>query len=170
MNRIQNLSITSECREQETTWTCVNVFSQEQQDGWIEIMAPPVYNSDSDMFIQILPSLQDDGLTYPHIGLVDISAGDTQSDTSFLTRGSFVVTEIVAWDLDTDIIYFMGTEEGRPGVSHLYTVSADGSSEHVCITCTLVTSRGESCLRNSVDMNWDNTYYIHTCRGPVSIK
>ena len=44
MNRIQNQSVISECRETESTWTCVGVFYQEQKNGWIEIMAPPVYN------------------------------------------------------------------------------------------------------------------------------
>ena len=44
MNRVQNESVTSRCEETSEAWRCSGVFSQRQQDGWIEIMAPPVYS------------------------------------------------------------------------------------------------------------------------------
>lgn len=44
MNRVQNESVTSRCEETSEAWRCSSVFSQRQQDGWIEIMAPPVYS------------------------------------------------------------------------------------------------------------------------------
>ena len=44
MNRVQNESVTSRCEESSEAWRCSGVFSQRQQDGWIEIMAPPVYS------------------------------------------------------------------------------------------------------------------------------
>jgi len=163
MNRIQNQSVISECRETESTWTCVGVFYQEQKNGWIEIMAPPVYNDKGDKFVQILPKSADN-LTYPHVALVNGNI------TTFLTFGEFVVTEILAWDADNDQIFFMGTQEGKPGEIHFYSVPVNGNSSLPgyinCITCNIVTSRGDTCLRNSIELNWSNSYYIHTCRGP----
>ena len=165
MNRIQNESVTSRCQDNGNSWNCVSVFSQKQRDGWIEIMAPPVYDdSDPNIFLQILPSLQNDGdsLTWPHLGRVNTSEPET---ITWLTRGSFVVTKILAWDSDTDLVYFMGTMEGRPASSHLYTVPGRGDGEVTCVTCDLITSRGYTCHRNDIDINSDSKYYIHTCLG-----
>ena len=165
MNRIQNESVTSRCQDNGNSWNCVSVFSQKQRDGWIEIMAPPVYDdSDPNIFLQILPSLQNDGdsLTWPHLGRVNTSEPET---ITWLTRGSFVVTKILAWDSETDLVYFMGTMEGRPASSHLYTVPGRDDGEVTCVTCDLITSRGYTCHRNDIDINADSKYYIHTCLG-----
>ena len=141
MNRIQNESVTSRCEDAGNSWDCISVFPQRQSDGWIEIMDPPVYDGeDLNIFLQILPSLQNDGdgLTWPHLGRVNTS---NPSAVFWLTEGSFVVKEILAWDSDTDLVYFMGTMEGRPASFHLYTVRGSGEGEATCVTCDLKTSR-----------------------------
>ena len=167
MNRIQNESIISECREEGNQWACVKVFSQKQENGWIEIKPPPVYKGRSrSLFIQILPSVQENGLTYPHIAKVDISPG---GETVFLTKGHMVVTKILSWDEETDLVFFMATEEesGSIGSRQMYSVPGNGTGTSTCITCQLPTSRGGVCKMNSINMNKDNSYYIHTCKGEV---
>jgi len=160
MNRIQNESIISECNESGQTWDCVTRFTQAQEKGWIEIAPAPTYNGDS--FIQILPSLQEsNGLHYKHIARLDKGS----NSPSFLTRGNFVVTEILTWDTEKGLIYFMGTDTLSPGSRHLYVVADNGDMDVQCITCTIKTSRGELCQKNSIDLNFDNTFYIHTCSG-----
>ena len=37
-----------------------------------------------------------------------------------------------------------------------------------CVTCELVTSRGEQCARSSVSMNPGTSHYVHTCLGQVT--
>ena len=71
MNRIQNESIISECRENGNSknWECKQIFSQSQSNGWIEIAPPPIYNDN--VFLQILPSLQEDDRHYKHIAKID---------------------------------------------------------------------------------------------------
>ena len=170
MNRIQNELVISECREERNKWTCIKVFAQKQENGWIEIKPPPVYSGSSkSVFIQILPSVQENGLTYPHIARVNTSVGE---ETMFLTKGLMVVTEILSWDEETDLVYFMATEEeGRNiGNRHTYSVPGNGSGSVTCITCEMLTSRGGVCKRNSINMNMDNSYYIHTCFGDVSFQ
>merc|ERR1711892_587963 len=161
MNRIQNQSIISECREAGEKWSCKTIFSQKQEHGWIEIAPPRTYSRD--VFIQILPSLQEsDSRHYKHIAKIDPASDGT---VVFLTRGNFVVTEILSWDSVEGLIYFMGTDSLRPGSRHLYVVSDNGSMDSQCITCTIKTSRGEVCDRNLVEMNFNDSFYIHTCLG-----
>jgi len=161
MNRIQNESIISECRETTTTWDCQTIFSQRQENGWIEIAPPPTYNGD--VFIQILPSLQEsDSMHYKHIAKVDPSQDPKET---FLTRGNFVVTEILSWDKENGLVYFMGTDSMRPSSRHFYVVSDNGDMDTQCITCDMETSRGNLCDKNSIKLNWANSYYVHTCLG-----
>ena len=80
----------------------------------------------------------------------------------------------------------MATGAGQPGSLHLYTVAAQGEQmtrvtychvtcdhaavsggEVTCVTCSVLTSRGDTCGDNSVDMNWAASHYVHTCRGQV---
>ena len=168
MNRIQTKSVISTCTENGDIWSCVERFSESEDNGWIEIMAPPVYSDTDNTFIQILPSDQDaaadTNLTYPHIALVDTD----KDSTTFVTSGQFVVREILSWDEEQQEIWFMGTGISSPSSSHMYTVNT-GSKNMTCITCNMVTTRGEKCLRNSVDMNSDFTYYVHSCSGPVKL-
>jgi dipeptidyl-peptidase-4 len=69
MNRIQNSSCISECRENGTEWQCSPILTQEQPGGWIEIAPSPVYSSNGD-FLVVQPSRQASGLTFPHVAIV----------------------------------------------------------------------------------------------------
>merc|ERR1712142_185052 len=114
------------------------------------------------MGIQILPSIQDsDSRHYKHIAKVEPG----QSEAVFLTSGNYVVTEILSWDTENNLVYYMGADTVRPGSRHLYVVSDSGDRDSQCVTCSIKTSRGDPCERNYVEMNFDNTYYIHTCLG-----
>jgi hypothetical protein len=150
MNRIQNESIISECREAEQNWECQTIFSQKQENGWIEIAPPPTYSGD--VFIQILPSLQEsDSRHYKHIAKIDPSQDCNTcykknnqlillfflAKAIFLTSGNFVVTEILSWDKVKGLIYFMGTDSMRPGSRHFYVVPDNGSMDSQCITCDI---------------------------------
>ena len=159
MNRIQTESIISECRDKGTVWECEEVFTETVMDGWIEIEAAPIYNDGGDVFIQILASNQSDGKDWRHIARVNKTSGEK----TFLTEGNFVVTSILSWQDGN--IYFMGTRPERPSSRQLYWVKEDGMKESECVTCELRTTRGELCESNSVEFNWEASYYVHTCLG-----
>ena len=38
----------------------------------------------------------------------------------FITAGNYVVIEILKWDEENNLVYFMGTEPDEPGTRHLY--------------------------------------------------
>ena len=43
----------------------------------------------------------------------------------FITAGNYVVIEILKWDEENNLVYFMGTEPDEPGTRHLYQGSID---------------------------------------------
>jgi len=159
MNRIQNSSCISECREEGSQWQCVAILTQKQAGGWIEIAPSPVYNSNGD-FLVVLPSRQESGLNFPHVAMVPVGGGEWQ----FLTSGEFAVVEILHWDEENNLVYLMGTDPDSPGARHLYTATSDGETM-TCVTCELQTSRGEFCQRSSVLPNWSFSHYVHSCLG-----
>ena len=48
-----------------------------------------------------------------------------------------MVTEILDWDTEKGLIYFMGTDTLSPGSRHLYVVADNGDMDVQCITCTI---------------------------------
>jgi len=77
-----------------------------------------------------------------------------------------VVTVILSWEEDEQLIYFMGTKEDMPGSRHLYRVDAQGEQNLTCLTCTVQTLDGKACEYNDVEINSESTMYVHTCLGP----
>lgn len=54
-----------------------------------------------------------------------------------MTEGLYAVTELLAWDEAMNRIYFMATQENRPGVRHLYSTDTFGNKSITCQTCVL---------------------------------
>ena len=133
-----------------------------QKNGWLDVFQPPVYKSNGGSeFLQILPWKSDkDGLHYPQI-----QWHNAQNQDIFISNGQFVVTEILRWDEENDLVYFEGTGEGQPGSRQMYTAKTSEIKVQ-CITCDLKTTRDEECKYNSIKMNDKATFYVHTCYGP----
>lgn len=157
MNRVQDKSVISECQDNGSSWICTSLYEIEEVDGWLDLFQPPVYKKTGEAMLQIQSSNN-----YKHIAKFTLST----SVTDFLTSGSFVVTSILGWDEVNGIIYFMGTESGKPGSRHLYSVSSTGADMN-CMTCLLpMPSTNAPCLYNSISMSKEFTYYVQNCYGP----
>lgn len=80
---------------------------------------------------------------YRHVVFISI----TDMRTVPLTMGRFEVTEILGWDEQAEIVYFMATPKLKPGQRHLYKISLQlnvtkkpsrvvvTASQPVCLTC-----------------------------------
>ena len=123
-----------------------------QANGWLDVFQPPIYSGND--YLQILP-LESAGKHYPQI---------QHSDGHFVTGGNFVVVEILRWVNGN--VYFMGTKPNEPGSRHLYVAPVEQSAAQECLTCDVVTQRGNECGYNSVSLNQNATFYVHTCLGP----
>ncbi|XP_037913635.1 inactive dipeptidyl peptidase 10 isoform X2 [Hermetia illucens] len=151
ITRSQNYSIISSCFA--PNWTCVETHSERApEDEWLDILEHPVYSPDGDSFL-ILASIQETGTEhFTHIKHVTI----TQQRISVISHGRYEVLRILAWDTVNHLVYYLGTQDKRPGQRHLYVVKDPvnddvRSSEPQCITCDL----GE--------VLWSSRYYYVNC-------
>ena len=140
MNRVQNKTILSKCKEESTTWSCDLIWSFEEPAGWMDPATPVLYNKQGSV-ITIWSKVEGDGLHYPHVAKID------ENGLTYLTSGQLVVTDIMSWQ-ENGIIYLIATGEKSPGSRHLYRVMEDGEDAMVCITCNIPVSL-------SVDKNRD---------------
>eukprot|EP00091_Calanus_sinicus_P003745 TRINITY_DN13922_c0_g1_i1.p1 TRINITY_DN13922_c0_g1~~TRINITY_DN13922_c0_g1_i1.p1 ORF type:complete len:242 (-),score=47.97 TRINITY_DN13922_c0_g1_i1:73-798(-) len=149
-NRVQNESVTAECRETGDVWTCKPVFMKKQENGWVTEKFSTRTPHNQDHILKIVSMLQPEvSLHYKHILKIDKTNKDANM---FLTSGAIVVTEILSWDLKTGLVYFMGTG-GSPGSRHFFTVDDAGKRRMDCITCRIKMPDGNTCNMSEILMN-----------------
>ncbi|CAG2112873.1 unnamed protein product, partial [Medioppia subpectinata] len=80
----------------------------------------------------------------------------------------YLTKEIVAFNPQEDIVYFLSTLPEKPEFRHLMSVSVNEESvlDPICWTCYL----GQSCLYNNVFFNTKRDYYVLQCEGPDTPK
>ncbi|KAL7031758.1 hypothetical protein ACKWTF_007126 [Chironomus riparius] len=200
MSRPQNYSVVSTCFS--PNWTCVETHSERApEDEWLDILPHPVFSLDGDSFM-LLAGIQETGTEhFTHIKHVTItqqrisviSHGRYEQHQAVVTNGiQHQVVRILAWDTFNHLVYYLGTQDKKPGQQHLYTVrdpvNEDPRSslnkidrtEPQCITCesseTLWRSKDyySNCThfeayvapKSSITTDAGVDYYILECRGP----
>lgn len=70
--------------------------------GWLELFSPPIFSSDGSKFVLILSQDQGgaDG-SYRHIVLFN---REENAQGQALTKGTFVVTEILSWNEEDNLM------------------------------------------------------------------
>ncbi|KAK9731510.1 Dipeptidyl peptidase IV (DPP IV) N-terminal region [Popillia japonica] len=143
MNRAQNLSLVSACLW--PNWTCVETHAERAtEDSWLDIQEHPLFAPDGDSFLLLAPVQEGSTEIFTHIKHITL----TQQRISILTHGKYEVTKILAWDTARQLIYYLATEEHKPGQRHLYMIN---KTEPQCITCDLST------------ILWRSRYYYSNC-------
>ncbi|KAG5684830.1 hypothetical protein PVAND_014041 [Polypedilum vanderplanki] len=117
MSRPQNYSVVSSCLPPD--WTCTETHSERApEDEWLDILPHPVFSSDGDSFM-LLAGIQETGTEhFTHIKHVTI----TQQRISVISHGRYEVVRILAWDTLNHLVYYLGTQDKKPGQQHLYIV------------------------------------------------
>ncbi|XP_072401432.1 inactive dipeptidyl peptidase 10 isoform X1 [Diabrotica undecimpunctata] len=177
INRAQNLSIVSACLA--PNWTCVETHTERAADkAWLEIQEHPVFSPDGDSYLLLAPVQEGSRETYTHIKHITV----TQQRIAVLSHGRHEVAKILSWDAVNHLIYYLATEENRPGQRHLYVVRDPSTDdprrlESHCITCDLgdVLWSSRFLYRNcthfsaQVSPRLDDSnasYYVLHCEGP----
>ncbi|CAB0033619.1 unnamed protein product [Trichogramma brassicae] len=106
MNRLQNLSVISICKN--PLWKCQEVqqIQGDEQGAWLDSPSePPIFTLNGSHYITIAPVKQGAHGNFRHIVIVDV----TKKQVFPLTHGQLEVTKILGWDYANNTIY------GAPG-------------------------------------------------------
>ncbi|XP_075992085.1 inactive dipeptidyl peptidase 10 isoform X1 [Anticarsia gemmatalis] len=182
MNRAQNLTVYSSCYA--PNWTCTETHSEKATDEpWLEVHQQPVYSEDGSAFLLLAAVQEGGGQYYTHIKHVDV----LRQRMAVLSHGKVEVAEILAWDQDNHLVYYLGSAD-RPGQRQVYVVrdpSYGGGSNSVkaraereeprCLTCELAVWPARlhyancsywSAVFSPPRAKLGITHYVLECRGP----
>ncbi|XP_023716434.1 inactive dipeptidyl peptidase 10 [Cryptotermes secundus] len=177
MNRPQNISIITSCRA--PNWTCFETHAERaSEDTWLDVQPHPLYTADGESFL-LLASIKEGAYNhFTHIKHVTPS----QQRIAVLTHGSYEVIRILSWDSTNHLVYYLGTQESKPGQRHLYKVHDPATDDPrrlqpQCVTCDLGELLWSSrywytnCTHFTASVSPGNvsgsmSYYVLECEGP----
>lgn len=128
MNRVQNKGEIHKCTIPSTGEAqCREARNLDVTGGWVEFFTAPFYNRLGDAMIYIGSS---NG--YRHVVSVDLNSFAFTPRTS----GNFVVTEIVTFIKEHNVIIFTANTEEDSKAQHIYAIKNEANAVKVCLTCT----------------------------------
>uniref|UniRef100_A0A671KYF6 A-type potassium channel modulatory protein DPP6 n=1 Tax=Sinocyclocheilus anshuiensis TaxID=1608454 RepID=A0A671KYF6_9TELE len=164
LNRAQNISILTLCVA--TTGVCTKVcldlrsIFQSALD-WHGNDEEPLFSKDGLrlFFTRAIP--QGGRGKFFHISM-SISQPNSSTDTlQSITSGDWDVTQVLAYDEDSQLIYFLSTEDD-PKRRHLYSADTVGTFNRRCLSCDFTDSCGYVSGFFSPSMD----YFLLSCKGP----
>ncbi|KAM9364846.1 inactive dipeptidyl peptidase 10-like [Pholidichthys leucotaenia] len=160
VNRAQNMSILSLCDATTGGCTKKHVMTTEK---WLDRQnEEPVFSKDCMTFFITMPLKQGGRGTFSHITMISNQSAGLEVNMRHLTSGSWEVSQILAYDESSNLLYFVSTEEGSTQ-RHLYRVSTADPSRKDCLTCSLSKPR---CTYYDATLSPDYQQLLLHCRGP----
>uniref|UniRef100_A0A7N6AR48 Dipeptidyl peptidase like 10 n=1 Tax=Anabas testudineus TaxID=64144 RepID=A0A7N6AR48_ANATE len=157
LNRAQNISILTVCDT--TTGACRH---EESSELWLSKQnQEPVFSKDGSRFFLTVPVKQGGRGEFHHIAMFTTQFRADQNEVRHLTSGNWEVTKIIAYDENSDNLYFLSTE-GSPRRRQLYSVKTVGLFPRRCLTCELNKAH---CLYFDADISPSNQHIILHCKG-----
>uniref|UniRef100_A0A8B9GPH3 A-type potassium channel modulatory protein DPP6 n=1 Tax=Astyanax mexicanus TaxID=7994 RepID=A0A8B9GPH3_ASTMX len=155
LNRAQNISILTLC--QATTGVCTKKKEEREFPQLHRIT--PLFSRDGLKMFFTRPIPQGGRGKFFHISM-SISQPNTSSDMLLsITSGDWDVTEVLAYNEEEQLIYFLSTEDG-PKRRHLYSAGTVGSFNRRCLSCN-----SDGCGYVSSSFSHDMAYFLLNCRG-----
>ncbi|KAG9273655.1 dipeptidyl aminopeptidase-like protein 6 isoform X1 [Astyanax mexicanus] len=159
LNRAQNNSILTLCEA--TTGICTKKH-EDESDSWLHRQnEAPLFSRDGLRFFFTRAVPQGGRGKFFHISM-STSQHNSSSDTlQSLTSGDWDVTEILAYNEETQLVYFLSTEDS-PRKRQLYSADTTGSFNRRCLSCEF------SCGYVSGSFSPESSYFLLNCKGPRS--
>ncbi|XP_058250892.1 dipeptidyl aminopeptidase-like protein 6b isoform X3 [Hemibagrus wyckioides] len=158
LNRAQNNSILTLCEA--TTGICTKKHEDESESWLHRQNEAPLFSRDGLRFFFTRAVPQGGRGKFYHISM-STSQPNSSSDTlQSLTSGDWDVTEILAYNENTQLVYFLSTED-NPKRRHLYSALTTGSFNRRCLSCEF------SCGFVSGSFSPDTNYFLLNCKGPT---
>jgi len=162
-NRVQNYSVYSICEAKYGDCYINQVENTHEGRGWID-MSKPVFIKDN--YLIVHP--EQDAMTgyWKHIAIISTPIR-REGFRIYITQGQWDVLEILAYNSETNSVYFIGTDND-PKARHLFRVGVNTSpfmalESPECLTCN---STNSSCQYHSASFSHTANYYILECLGP----
>lgn len=157
MNRVQNQANILSCNL--SNMPCKDIYALKSPQGWLNLFTPPLFSSDGQRMLFIHPWDQGGQLgAYRHLTMYDSST----KNISAITSGKFTVNDILSWDNEQNIVYYLATEEDNPRRRQLYRIKANTKpflSE--CLSCAIE----KNCTYIGAHFSLKRSYYVQTCIG-----
>ncbi|KAJ8010672.1 hypothetical protein DPEC_G00077540 [Dallia pectoralis] len=159
LNRAQNISMLTLC---ETTTGVCSKKHEDESEGWLHRQnEEPLFSKDGLklFFTRAIP--QGGRGKFFHISM-SITQPNTSTDTlQSITSGDWDVTQVLAYDEDSQLIYFLSTEDD-PKRRHLYSADTVGPFNRRCLSCDFY----EGCGYVSSSFSYDMSLFLLSCKGP----
>lgn len=84
--------------------------------------------------------------SYQHLTLVKVSEADS---AVALTRGRYVVKQVLKWDAETNLIFYIANTETDTNAQHVFAIKGDAGASPICITCDVKYEGAEENEKNS---------------------
>uniref|UniRef100_A0A3Q2YYK4 A-type potassium channel modulatory protein DPP6 n=1 Tax=Hippocampus comes TaxID=109280 RepID=A0A3Q2YYK4_HIPCM len=163
LNRAQNISMLTLC--QATTGVCTKKH-EDESEGWLYRQnEKPLFSKDGLklFFTRAIP--QGGRGKFFHISMA-ISQPNSSTDTlQSITSGDWDVTEVLAYNEESQLIYFLSTEDG-PKRRHLYSAHTFGSFNRRCLSCGLA----DTCGYVSGSFCHNMSYFLLHCQGMAEVR
>ncbi|XP_054620913.1 dipeptidyl aminopeptidase-like protein 6 isoform X7 [Dunckerocampus dactyliophorus] len=182
LNRAQNISMLTLCEA--TTGVCMKKH-EDESEGWLHRQNDkPLFSKDGLklFFTRAIP--QGGRGKFFHISMsvsqvyeslmltstctllildifVDLQPNTSTDTLQSITSGDWDVTQVLAYDEESQLIYFLSTEDG-PKRRHLYSADTFGSFNRRCLSCGL----SDSCGYIGGSFCHNMSYFLLHCQGP----
>ncbi|KAJ1160595.1 hypothetical protein NDU88_001091 [Pleurodeles waltl] len=159
LNRPQNCSILTFCEA--TTGACQEKHKL-SSDMWVSRQQDqPLFSKDGESLFMSLPVKQGARGEFHHVAMLAAQSLGKENNIRFLTSGNWEVTRIVAYEEESNNVFFLSTED-TPQRRHLYSVDSTGSFNRVCVTCDLF----PDCTFVDVEFSPERGHFVLYCKGP----
>nr|XP_061802533.1 inactive dipeptidyl peptidase 10-like [Nerophis lumbriciformis] len=159
ITRAQNASVLTVCDA--AVGVCL-ARHEDSSDSWISRQnQEPLFSKDIRRFFLAVPVRQGGQGDFHHITMFTKKVGGDKDEMEHITSGAWEVTQIVSYDENKQVIYFLSTQVSAHQ-RHLYSVSTLSMFPMQCLTCGL----REGCTFFEADISPDAQHAILHCKGP----
>ncbi|XP_061835469.1 A-type potassium channel modulatory protein DPP6-like isoform X2 [Nerophis lumbriciformis] len=156
LNRAQNNSILTLCEA--TTGVCIKKHEDESTSWLHRQNEAPLFSHDGHKFFFTRAIPQGGKGKFFHISM-STSLPNTSFDIQSLTSGDWDVTNILAYNHQRNLIYFLSTEDD-PKRRHLYSTDTIPPFNRCCLSCHF------KCGYVDVSFSQNMHYFLLSCKGP----
>uniref|UniRef100_A0A6Q2Z4T5 Dipeptidyl-peptidase 6b n=1 Tax=Esox lucius TaxID=8010 RepID=A0A6Q2Z4T5_ESOLU len=158
LNRAQNNSVLTLCEA--TTGVCTKVKPDVLLSYSLLQNEAPLFSKDGSKFFFTRAIPQGGRGKFFHISMVTFQHNSsTETQLQSLTSGDWDVTQILAYNQDIQLIYFLSTEDD-PKRRHLYSADTFGPFNRRCLSCHFKCGYVEGSFSHNMQ------YFLLNCKGP----